>query len=612
MANSVVVSKSRYFWDLAVDPLYDNKIARIDWRVFLPASGGSRHQREYLLRSVRGLMQAMLEKPRQVKGEHLSHATVKNWTFEIRRLIRWMTERDIWRFSSLNGQDVAEYIQRCAVLENGAGKVREFTLGLRLSIVQEMWELRGLYAGALRVNPATLDIDALRECAPQRSSWRALDEDDAKSLLGDAIRWLRKHGEYMVSVTQRRWKLERKFVGRSFGFRKTAIQKFYEAIGQEHGMAALREDLLIESVTPAWRVLRCAYQVTDGACFTILLFIVGMRVSELVRLDAGCVRFDTTSDGTNVARIQGIAAKKGGKSRTWIVTPEVIEVIQYFEALLVDARKISGAKPLILGHEDRIASLSPFRGRRISRGVIAVSMRAFANGKHRRNRKLKQRLHPHVARKTFARFVVTRDKSALESLSYHFGHVYTSITDGSYGGVDIELRALLTEESRKDLERALTDLISSDHIAGKAGAAMQEFRAKARFRGKRGLKSLVQRLISEGVQLAPCYWGYCVYCQSTSACHGDVRGPNEVLRSPDVCSGCPNFAATERHRPWWEVRFSRDECFLKTTGLVAQTIKLVEKRMSNTIRILQDLNAKEGASHVETEESSAEGKDTET
>lgn len=70
-------------------------------------------------------------------------------------------------------------------------------------------------------------------------------------------------------------------------------------------------------------------------------------------------------------------------------------------------------------------------------------------------------------------------------------------------------------------------------------------------------------MIADGIKLAPCHWGYCVYVEQLSACHGDESGPNEIERSPDVCARCSNFAVTEAHRPWWEARFRADEVFLQ-------------------------------------------------
>lgn len=605
MFSSVILKKTHHYWELRVSPLYEGETARIYWRTFLLAHGGTRHQRTYLLLSVKGLLAAMIEQPRQVRGDHIAHNTVMNWTFDIRRLIRWMTERGIWRFSALTGQDLADFIERCAVLESGDGPVREFTLYNRVKLLQEMWELRALYPGALRVSPSTLDVEALSRPARSPSSWRALDETVAKPLLGDAINFLNLHGDYLVSVTQRRWKLALR--GITGSVRKDKITQFYKSVQSEPEFESLRRDLKLGTHRTS-KVLQKAYREMDGACYIIILFLVGMRVAELARLDTECVKYETTKDGVDVARLHGIAAKKGGKSRKWIVNDNVLKAVKYFGDTYAAARKHFKSRALILASSNRIAALGKSRGIRIARGEVANCMVAFARGSFRKTY-LRERLHPHVARKTFARFVTSRDKSGLESLAYHYGHVYKAITDGSYGGSDLELRTLLNEESRKDLERALTDLMGADRVAGKAGAAMTSLKEKAKFRGKKGLKFLVEKLISQGIQLAPCNWGYCVYSRALSLCGGDDRGPNEINRSADVCARCGNFAATERHRPWWEVRMNRDENFLKNPHLGPQTIKVVSDRLRNTAKVLRGLNAQTVA--VPTEEESDHGKDGE-
>ncbi|MDR6493182.1 integrase [Paraburkholderia terricola] len=588
MFNSVVVRKTREHWYLAVDALYENKVASIDWNSFLPATGGTKHQREYLLRSIKGLLTGMIEAPRQTRGDKLAHSTVLNWTFEVRRLVNWMTSREIWRFSALTGEDVATYIERCGVKDDGSGNVAQFTFFIRVRFLQDMWELRRHYVGPLRVNPAFLDGE-LRQPLRSRSSWKALDESVALPLIGDAIRWIETHGEYLLSVRQRRWDLTRRWVGVTKGARQRKILEFYEDIEQEPGLQLLRQKLKM-GACKTFGVLREALGLTDGACFILFLFLEGMRVSELVRLDSGCLRTERSPDGREHKRLHGIAAKQGGKHRTWITCDPVAEAVNYCERASSGARKALGIKALFINHRHGIAALGK-AAVRIPRGVVATRMRRFANSPHRSSPHL-SRLHPHVARKTFARFVVSRDKHALESLAYHFGHVHRAITDSYYVGSDIELHKLLAEEARSDLVRGLTDLLDSRYLGGKAGASMEIVKRSLRttFRGKKGLKKIVEKLIEDGVQLAPCDWGYCVYSQALSACRGDERGPNEARRSPDICSGCANFAVTERHRAWWEVRMDRDDEFLTQEGLPEQTVLWVQQRRANTARLLSGLN----------------------
>jgi hypothetical protein len=229
----------------------------------------------------------------------------------------------------------------------------------------------------------------------------------------------------------------------------------------------------------------------------------------------------------------------------------------------------------------------------MSTGVVAMRIKRFSGTARWNKTSEAPKLHPHSARKTFARFVVLRDKRALESLSYHFGHTHRLITDGFYVGSDIELEKMISEEGRRDLANGLEDILRSGAIGGKAGNVLSTFRRNAvsgKFRGRRALSSLVDKLIEEGIQLAPCDWGYCVYSQSLSACRGSERGPNEANRSSDICSGCANFVATERHRVWWSNRLERDAAFLCQSGIAEQSRQWVKKRMIGTEKVLRQLN----------------------
>jgi hypothetical protein len=199
-----------------------------------------------------------------------------------------------------------------------------------------------------------------------------------------------------------------------------------------------------------------------------------------------------------------------------------------------------------------------------------------------------------MARKTFARFVVMRDKTALQSLAYHYGHVHSSVTDGAYVGADIGLAKLIREEDRADLAEALMDLLSSGAVGGRAGKNIAQISeqasgGKALFRGKRGLDAAVGKLIDSGIRLAPCDWGYCVYSKAMSACGGDETGPNLVQRAPDVCASCANFSVTERHRPYWNERAKRDEEFLERQGLPDQTKHIVRARLARSREVLVSL-----------------------
>jgi integrase len=589
MSDSAIKRKTRSRWYLRADHLYDDKERQVDWHTFLPKIGGTKHQRTYLLKSCKGALEAIIGTPRKTQRKGPALSTIFVWVSFLRRLTRWMTAKNIWRFSSLTGDDVSEYVESCSesIRTRTHSRNTVQTIEQHVQFLVELWSLRSQYVGGLRINPATLDVVWTKH-GRKNMPWKALEEGVALPLIGDAANWLRSYGDYLISVRKRRWAFDRQLVGCTRGKRKELTTSFYRKLEQDPEMKDLRTVLNMHG-DDTFRVLHRAFVITDGACFNLMLFIVGMRVSELARLDVGCIKSEQTGDGTTVLRLEGVAAKKGAVHRKWIATDEVATVVDYMERSFADVRDATGAKALVFNTGYGVA----FRMRKPSRvgtGVIGQRMRLFAYAPERRVL-VNQHLHPHVARKTFARFVVTRDKHSLEALAHHYGHVYQSITDGRYVGSDIELRTLLAEESRRDLEHALTDLVTSSRLGGKAGAALKETcrTVESRFRGKKGVQRMIEKLIADGVRLAPCDWGYCVYSEALSACKGDARGPNEARRSPDVCAGCRNFTVTERHQAWWEARLDRDSKFLERKQLPEQTIAWVKQRRLRTAAILADI-----------------------
>lgn len=580
-------------WLLQPEQLKPHENLSLDWLDVLPAGLGSKHQRAYLLLSMKQFVQLMLQQAIGIDNRRgLSNKTTVNWFNSLRLLARWMVDRSQWRFSQLALSDLAEFLSERAPRSKADG-ISSATLSAWISKLERLYEYRGKYVGSLRVNPSGLREDqCLLNFGRPIKRWSALDDAIALPLIRDAIGWLERHADYVCAASDRWANLIDSGVVLSNRQRARRSAQFSKEIETEEALQKIRRELR-DPTRVASSVLADAVRLTDAACVTIFLFLVGMRVSELVRLDAGCLEVQDGEDGSKSYWLKGIAAKSRGADRTWVCSPPIPYVVKTLESLHSAARRKASQSALMLGRNGN--AISAVTSRRISRvGVNAVSqdLRHFARAPFREQWDETIRLHPHRARKTFAKFVVRRDKGALDSLALHFGHVNSQLTDECYVGHDFELAALLDEEDRKDLAECLTDLLSSERLGGKAGEQLIERRTQVgalQFRGKRGLRTLVERLIDDGVQLAPCDWGYCVYSQVMSACRGSAEGPDGRYRSPDVCAECANFAVSDRHRVWWETRLAREVRFLQREDLPEQTQALVQVRVRNTQRILRGI-----------------------
>lgn len=580
-------------WYLVPTALHTGPSLYLNWANFLPKDGGTKHQRAYLIESAQGLMEAMCNAPREqnsalVAQGTLSHGTVYNWFYKIRSFARWMIDRGVWRFSALTPEDVSDYLETCSLRLDGEGAVTLFTWRARISLLREMWSLRTEYVGPLRVDPDKMDITKPMRLV-RRSNWKALDESAAMPLIRDAVIWLDENGNCLEETLASYWQHKSRNVGKTLAQRATRLAQWYRELDEDPRFLEIRKHLCMPTEN-TFLVLRKYSAMCRGACAIVLLFTIGLRVGELCRLDADGLRMETDSLGNSVARLYGVAAKQGGKRRYWIICEYAVRAVEHLLHVASFARAATGQTGLWL-EAGAGAFFAP--GRKVARVTaecINLAMKVFANSPMRANAPKIARLHPHVARKTFARFVVIRDKRALGPLAHHYGHIHRAVTDGYYVGSDMQLAELLEEEGRQDLAQGLMDLLLAKTVGGKASVNLQNIRASAsKFKGKKGLQRLVDKLIDDGVQIAPCDWGYCVYSKFFSSCSGDDKGPNESRRSPDVCSGCANFCVTRKHQPFWEARLQRDDNFLAQNGLSAQTVAVVEERRENTAKILLKL-----------------------
>lgn len=591
------IDKSANVWSLATGALHNDKQIILHWLQAIPSGRGAKYQRERLLQSMKGLLAALIEQGGE--GGPFAAGTINNYFQSIRRIVAWMTERGIWAFRDLKPGQIVDYILFRQVSNGGpisAGTVNDIKKVFRM-----MWLLRDKYMMPLKFDPLIVESEInLHVLIRQNAPWKHLDENLALPLVKDALDWIRSNGPVVANLVRRIWSERRKYVGLTKLESDRRVRRHYAELLVAPELQRIADQLGMADALPNAIVAR-AITATEGACTVALLFLVGMRASEFVRLDADCLA-QLGEPGLNQRTVlKGYAAKRSGMPRTWAASPDVVEVVQFLVNLYEDIRAATGQLALIPGKTN--GAPIPLPGRknvRLGSESLGPRLHAFANSPHR-GVSVKIRLHAHMARKTYARFVVMRDKSALESLAYHYGHTHSAITDGAYVGVDISLARLLREEDRADLAEALMDLLSSGTLGGKAGKNVmnltrQDLSGKSFFRGKRSLRAIVDKMIDDGVRLAPCDWGYCVYSKATSACGGDDTGPNRLRRAPDVCATCSNFSVTDKHKSYWNERLQRDDEFLRRPDLPDQTKQVVRTRAAHSRAVLVSLTR----NHVET------------
>ena len=339
------------------------------------------------------------------------------------------------------------------------------------------------------------------------------------------------------------------------------------------------------------------------ACFVVISYLVGLRVSEILGLEAGCIdRHPAGDDGESVTYLRGVIFKTApgpeGKPHRWPAPDPVIRAVDVLERISAPARQRLGRPQLWLMSRDPVLLRLPLAIpasatfiHRLNGPFATVVQLPLHEGR-------RWHLTTHQGRKTFARFVGKRDRTGLHALQMHFGHVSRLMTDRAYVGTNFELAELIGAEALAETRAALEELLTAPNLAGAAGRMLA---ARSRFRGRTRdgeVRQYVDFILRDsGMALGVCDWGYCVYRREHSACHGDEAGPNPALRTQSVCLRCANFAVTERHRPIWEDRRRRNRALLAHPDLDHESRQLAEQRIAECDQILAELDR--GAEHAE-------------
>lgn len=329
-----------------------------------------------------------------------------------------------------------------------------------------------------------------------------------------------------------------------------------------------------------------------NACYLLVAAFTGMRQGEVLTLRSNCVEWVPQSDGRSYAYLVGLRGKRKGSSRgeigKWVASPAAVRAVELLERLRKPLHCDEITKKLFVAYS--VKGLWPINAEKakltnLNERCICARLNQLAQ-----DSQVAADWHftSQQIRRSFARFVVMRDKRGLLALSAQYGHLHWAITDSAYVGTDLGLEALIAEQDLQDLSDNLTLLLQADSAAGAGFERLAEMAGKVAERPELLSQQDVDAMVESGVALVPCDWGFCVYRADLSACKGSESGPSAVRRSPDVCASCQNFAVDERSYGWWLDRRARNLDFSRKRGTPWQAILIAKQR----VKVCDDVLAK--------------------
>jgi integrase len=582
---------------------------RIRWDFDLPSGRHFTDPRHAaLLESAKQLV-VIIRKRALISGLPQRATSVAGYFMALRKLVRWMDEEAFHRFSDLDAAALLRFQGDIIQRKNRTGApVSPGTVQGFINLLVYLYRFRDKLDDALPVDPCPGQTagELAGVCRGRIHHGPHTPDSIALPLIQGAIDFLassafdtlRARELYATAITgaQRRGRSE-------VACNCTAVRALRKVTiptprGPQNKLSARDLSELVDMLY--------------GACFVVISYLVGPRVSEIMHLKAGCLRSrvrDSSAASELVMMVGTIFKKEAdyhGRPHEWVVPPAAIHAISVLEALSAPHRSKTGRGELWLrvygdwrsrgATEWRHSSQGPFHIPTSTCFVYLLNRFARWIGLPDHDGKA-WHLTTHQGRRTFAHFAALRDRSALFALAQHFGHRDYATTERGYVGNDYALDREIHGEILEQSVSAWEHMLSVPTLGGRAGSEILAKRPQFQgIRMKADLKTYARMLVEAGLVLGVCDYGYCVYREEYSACRGNATGPNPINREPSTCTHCKNFVVSIQHRPYWLEQSRRCERLLNEPALPTQTLKILRDRLEEARAMLRSIDStpKEG------------------
>lgn len=569
---------------------YPDTTFHIDWAFVLPDGSrfGERRWDQLRYTAKTFIWSLHSDPPQGYRG--ISRRTLPLMMRRLREIIRWMVSERINHFADLDHDAVLRFF---AFKTSGKELSRATAQGY-LHVLHAFYYQREKIADAPQRPPAR--VRDLGRGWRNEQGWSFTPDSIAVPLVSSALRML-DGADSLLAIRESAQARYDEHV-RAGGKCRAARDRARAWVAQcNPGLPGVAEDMLSKS--PTRRLDYLVARLRD-ACFVVIAYLIGARSSEILALETECIERHRDSDGEEVIYLVGAirkgAAGEDGVPHRWVAPEPVVKAVEVISRISAPLREKCGKRNLWLSQAPSGAALlySIVDIVPVTYQGIYVSLNL-----HYRHLLPLQELDAerwlfgtHQGRKTFARFVGRRDRTGLAALRKHLGHINRAMTDSAYVGTDFELAELIDEQTAVETRAALEELLVAPRLGGKAGRTLV---TRSPFRGRTldgDVDRYITRLLAESdMRLGVCDWGYCLYRRETAACFGSDAAPNPTLRTQSTCVTCANFVLSDKHRPIWEDRISRNLALLQREDLDDASRTLARARVEESERLLASLTA---------------------
>jgi hypothetical protein len=620
------VSETSYFpdevWHFSTDVPGRHPVQSINWRLDVADDiwRSARFQRLLSL-AKRMLLCVILEgDARPTSILHLGQV--------FRRFIAWMNAEGYRTFSELRASSCQAWLEflcsqyadcEADVAENAPLTVVEETIRKHLSVIAKLGQFRSYFKGLpeMQVKAEPIRWFADKQSwsltgSKERGHIPAVPEELFNPALRTAIRWMDnysedikrlQHVEREARLHSSLWKsnnyvdyVNRRLVGFEFTALSPRNRPWRSKISRYENIVVRDEEGSKTVRRGPIAVLRRLITSLLSACGIVVQALVGMRISELLGLEAlptksdgwpACLSMRPSSDGTyQVFYIAGRVTKGTRNGMRvigeWVAgirpvgsnfIPEAVRAILVLTDLLRDWREL-GELTCLFAHANAGGAGMP---RRIS-SVDRMSAKALIENQNIFVFEHVQvpvrysgwRITTHQWRKKFARDIVRCDPNSIPAVRDHFKHMSSWVLETAYLGSDLALLEAVNAYALREAASEILDIIEGETpLSGRAPDLIRNQSAglrkilKSDMTRDEKIDTISKVVEQEDVSAWGCDFGTCLFRCETAKCHFAAKGDFDLTavkpllseRKAELCGSCANLSIAVRHGDYWRKRF---------------------------------------------------------
>lgn len=513
------------------------------------------------------------------QGKLPSVGTLKARYTDLRFLVYWLIDQDIYSFSDLNPEDTNRFI-----IEVKAQDIHPTTKIGRVRALQYLWNHRKDSTYPIGFDPlrgrSAHAVSGVSKDDQKAARYDYIPDDLAQKLIRSCVRFIREYGVSVAIAAQARdgAALEQFRQGKSSANRDRVKRAALEGTGFNNA----------EVTTLSRRLL--------ASCYVVLNFFTGIRASEMLSLGPDQI---ITENGTTW--VLGRQHKIEKKRKRWMAPDVVFEAHHLAKSLTQPMRDAidyeiektvdSNARSNLLSMREEL--FLAWSSRR-KHGYNFEHAPQVANIKGSIHSSLKElvkifdivdedgspwRLHPHQFRKSFVRFMCSNAMN-IRYLQEHMGHKSLDMT-AWYDSDDVELTGEILKQMKEFKSGKLDAIFKHNQKITGAGAQTLINERSDYFVGiatDRAKDEFIEDL-ADDISLRGTGHSWCMGDSGNGNCTGVVGCMMDV----SMTQKCGSALITEEHLPEWLEMKKRNEQLLASDEIGLFQKMAIDRVLKETI-----------------------------